>query len=53
MKDYWEDDTFIMYDDDEDNNENICWQDILGGIIFLAFLFFTGYGIVSFVKDIF
>ena len=50
MKEYWED-SHIMYD--EEDNKKVYWQDFLGGIILLTILFFTGYGIVSFVKDIF
>ena len=52
MKEFWEDEHFL-YDEDEENNKNVYWQDFLGGVILLSILFFTGYGIVSFVKDIF
>lgn len=52
MKEVWEEDTLLMYED-EDDNKKIYWQDFLGGLILLSILFFTGYGIVSFVKDIF
>ncbi len=51
MKEYWED-SHIMYEDEEDNKK-IYWQDFLGGLILLSILFFTGYGIISFVKDVF
>ena len=49
MKEYWED-THIMYEEDD---KKIYWKDFLGGLILLSILFFTGYGIISFVKDIF
>lgn len=49
MKEYWED-SHIMYG--EEDNKNVYWQDLLGGLILLSILFFTGYGIVSFIKDI-
>jgi hypothetical protein len=52
MKEYWED-THIMYEEDEEDNKKIYWQDFLGGLILLSIIFFTGYGIVSFVKDVF
>lgn len=48
MKEFWED-SHIMYDD---KDKGIIWQDFLGLIILLSILFFTGYGIVSFIKDI-
>ena len=50
MKEFWEDEHFLY---DEEDNKNVYWKDFLGGIILLSILFFTGYGIVSFVKDIF
>lgn len=49
MKELWED-THIMYEDD---TRRVYWQDFLGGLIILSILFFTGYGIISFVKDVF
>ena len=49
MKELWED-SHIMCDEED---KKVYWQDFLGGIILLTILFFTGYGIVSFVKDIF
>ena len=52
MKELWED-THIMYEDEEENNKKIYWQDFLGGLILLSIFFFTGYGIISFVKDVF
>ena len=51
MKELWED-SHIMYDEEKDDKK-IYWQDLLGGLILLSILFFTGYGIISFVKDVF
>ena len=51
MKEFWED-THIMYDEEKDDKK-IYWQDLFGGLILLSVLFFTGYGIISFVKDVF
>ena len=51
MKELWED-SHIMYEDEEDNKK-IYWRDFVGGLILLSILFFTGYGIISFVKDVF
>lgn len=48
MKELWED-THIMYE--EEDNKRVYWRDFVGGIILLSILFFTGYGIISFVKD--
>ena len=49
MKELWED-THIMYEDD---TRRVYWRDFVGGLILLSILFFTGYGIISFVKDVF
>ena len=49
MKELWED-THIMYEDD---TRRVYWRDFVGGLIILSILFFTGYGIISFVKDVF
>ena len=50
MKEYWED-THIMYE--EDDNKKIYWKDFLGGLIVCALVFFCGYGMYAFFKDIF
>lgn len=49
MKELWED-SHIMYEED---NRRIYWRDFVGGLILLSILFFTVYGIISFVKDVF
>lgn len=49
MKELWED-THIMYEDD---TRRVYWRDFVGGLILLSIIFFTGYGIISFVKDVF
>lgn len=48
MKVDWEDD-HIMYDEEERTNI-IC--NFFGVILILSVLFFTGYGIVSFIQDV-
>lgn len=50
MKELWED-THIMYE--EEDNKRVYWRDFVGGVILLSILFFTVYGVVSFVKDMF
>lgn len=52
MKEFWEDEHFL-YDEDEENNKNVYWQDFLGGVILLSILFFAVYGVVSFIIDVF
>lgn len=47
MKVDWEDD-HLMYEEEEKNNL-IC--NLIGGILILSVLFFTVYGVVSFIKD--
>ena len=49
MKEFWED-SHIMYEED---TRRVYWRDFVGGLILLSILFFTGYGIISFVKDVF
>ena len=43
----WEDD-HLMYEDD---TRRVYWRDFVGGLILLSILFFTCYGVVSFIKD--
>ena len=49
MNTNWEDEQFLY----EDEKDGLYWGNIFGGFIILTILFFSVYGIVSFIKDIF
>lgn len=51
MKELWED-SHIMYDEEKDDKK-IYWQDFIGGLILLTIIFFTGYGMYTFFRNMF